>query len=124
MHNVKENMKQLLMPWKRKLAESDEQEDLQSNDDFGTHPGLQVKQLCCCYTAFLACHSQACQNDSVFVHQLSSSPATTFHLGHAIAACYVACKLTRACDAAGSARHEACCTRPAGAHEHGRCLAP
>ena len=42
MHNVKENMKQLLMPWKRKLAESDEQEDVQSNDDFGTHPGLQV----------------------------------------------------------------------------------
>ena len=62
MHNVKENMKQLLMPWKRKLAESDEQEDIQSNDDFGTHPGLQVKQSL---------------TDCAFAHQLSSSLASS-----------------------------------------------
>lgn len=41
MHNVKENMKQLLMPWKRKLAEAGG-EEMQNNDDFGTHPVLQV----------------------------------------------------------------------------------
>ena len=41
MHNVKENVKQLLMPWKRKLAEAGG-EQLQNNDDFGTHPVLQV----------------------------------------------------------------------------------
>lgn len=41
MHNAKQNMKQLLMPWKRKNRENDE-EEVQSNDDFGTHPVLQV----------------------------------------------------------------------------------
>ena len=41
MHNVKQNMKQLLMPWKRKSSGNDE-EEVQSNDDFGTHPVLQV----------------------------------------------------------------------------------
>ena len=41
MHNVKQNMKQLLMPWKRKNSGNDE-EEVQSNDDFGTHPVLQV----------------------------------------------------------------------------------
>ena len=41
MHNVKQNMKQLLMPWKRKISENDE-EEVQSNDDFGMHPVLQV----------------------------------------------------------------------------------
>lgn len=40
MHNVKQNMKQLLMPWKRKLVEIEE--ETQNNDDFGTHPVLQV----------------------------------------------------------------------------------
>ena len=42
MHNVKNNVKQLLMPWKRKLAEIDG-EEVQNNDDFGTHPVLQVR---------------------------------------------------------------------------------
>ena len=46
MHNVKQNMKQLLMPWKRKLTENDE-EEVQSNDDFGTHPVLQVSSFLC-----------------------------------------------------------------------------
>lgn len=41
MHSVKENMKLLLRPWKRKLAEVDG-EEVQSNDDFGTHPVYQV----------------------------------------------------------------------------------
>ena len=41
MHTVKQNMKQLLMPWKRKVKENGE-EEVQSNDDFGTHPVLQV----------------------------------------------------------------------------------
>ncbi|KAA6428913.1 MAG: hypothetical protein FRX49_01023 [Trebouxia sp. A1-2] len=43
MHNVKNNVKQLLMPWKRKLAEFDG-EEVQNNDDFGTHPVLQTLQ--------------------------------------------------------------------------------
>ncbi|KAL0022870.1 hypothetical protein WJX77_001841 [Trebouxia sp. C0004] len=43
MHNVKNNVKQLLMPWKRKLAEIDG-EEVQNNDDFGTHPVLQTLQ--------------------------------------------------------------------------------
>ena len=48
MHSVKENMKQLLRPWKRKRAEIDP-EEVQSNDDFGTHPVYQVEltQACC-----------------------------------------------------------------------------
>ena len=41
MHHAKQNMKQLLMPWRRKIRENDE-EEVQSNDDFGTHPVLQV----------------------------------------------------------------------------------
>lgn len=41
MHNVKQNMKQLLMPWKSKVKQNGE-EEVQSNDDFGTHPVLQV----------------------------------------------------------------------------------
>ena len=55
MHHVKQNMKQLLMPWKRKISENDE-EEVQSNDDFGTHPVLQVSIeymsviLCCTMT--------------------------------------------------------------------------
>ena len=44
MHNVKQNMKQLLMPWKRKISENAE-EEVQSNDDFGTHPVLQVSKM-------------------------------------------------------------------------------
>ncbi len=44
MHNVKNNVKQLLMPWKRKLAELDG-EEVQNNDDFGTHPVLQVRVI-------------------------------------------------------------------------------
>ena len=66
MHNAKQNMKQLLMPWKRKNRENDE-EEVQSNDDFGTHPVLQVsiKMTNCNYCVMssgqanapeLACH--------------------------------------------------------------------
>ena len=53
MHNVKENVKQLLMPWKRKLAEAGG-EELQNNDDFGVHPVLQVRpalEFCCCWVS-------------------------------------------------------------------------
>ena len=55
MHNVKENVKQLLMPWKRKLAEAGG-EELQNNDDFGVHPVLQVRpawEFCCCWVSKL-----------------------------------------------------------------------
>ena len=44
MHSVKNNVKQLLMPWKQKLAEIDGAE-VQNNDDFGTHPVLQVRVI-------------------------------------------------------------------------------
>jgi len=44
MHSVKNNVKQLLMPWKQKLAEIDG-EEVQNNDDFGTHPVLQVRVI-------------------------------------------------------------------------------
>ena len=54
MHNVKENVKQLLMPWKRKLAEAGG-EQLQNNDDFGTHPVLQV--AICLQSRLFMCHS-------------------------------------------------------------------
>ena len=54
MHNVKQNVKQLLMPWKRKLSE-DGEEEVQSNDDFGTHPVLQV----CIYISNSTCTQHA-----------------------------------------------------------------
>lgn len=54
MHNVKQNMKQLLMPWKRKMSEIDEEEE-QSNDDFGTHPVLQVSPCHCTRECLFRC---------------------------------------------------------------------
>lgn len=56
MHNVKENVKQLLMPWKRKLAEAGG-EELQNHDDFGTHPVLQVRKLCLSTLPCLVVHT-------------------------------------------------------------------
>ena len=64
MHNVKNNVKQLLMPWKRKLAEIDG-EEVQNNDDFGTHPVLQVRNILFpCTDACGACRLWSLQIDS------------------------------------------------------------
>lgn len=64
MHNVKENVKQLLMPWKRKLAEAGG-EQLQNNDDFGTHPVLQVA-ICLQSRLFMWPQHAYCHVDAVF----------------------------------------------------------
>lgn len=68
MHNVKNNVKQLLMPWKRKLAEFDG-EEVQNNDDFGTHPVLQVRVVHSpCTDACSACSSEVCRLACISQH--------------------------------------------------------
>lgn len=76
MHSVKENMKQLLRPWKRKLAEVDG-EEVQSNDDFGTHPVYQVELIQACGPSVQ--HTLAC----------GAAPACVQHVRNAMSpVCY------------------------------------